>query len=163
MVAADTPLRRIVLLNAMIPLPGETPGEWWATTGQEAARIHNDEQAGRSTEFTVETHFLHDVPADVAAAGAGEQRGPADTPFGQPCAFERWPDIPITVLAGRADRMFPLEFQRRVAKERLDLEVDPIPGGHLVALSNPTGLADALVRPAAPAAYRGVSVRPVPS
>ena len=40
--------------------------------------------------------------------------------------------------------MFPLEFQRRVARERLGIEVDEIDGGHMVALSNPAKLADQL-------------------
>jgi len=55
--------------------------------------------------------------------------------------------VPIRVLAGRADRFFPLEFQRRVARERLGAEVGEvveIPGGHLAALSYPAPLADRL-------------------
>jgi pimeloyl-ACP methyl ester carboxylesterase len=54
------------------------------------------------------------------------------------------------VLAGRDDRFFPLRFQREVAAERLGLEVDELPGGHLLALSRPVELADRLaayVRP----------------
>lgn len=144
-VAQTDPLRMIVLLNAMVPLPGETPGEWWGATGQSEARTRNDELAGRSTEFGVESHFLHDVPPEVASAGEKEQRGPSDTPFGQPCEFERWPDIPIKVLVGRDDRFFPADFQRRVAQTRLGIEADVIEGGHLVALSNPGGLAERLV------------------
>ena len=53
--------------------------------------------------------------------------------------------MPTTVLAGREDRLFPFDFQVRVAQERLDLEVEPLPGGHLVALSQPTALADRLL------------------
>jgi hypothetical protein len=53
------------------------------------------------------------------------------------------------VLAGADDRFFPAEFQRRVAKERLGIDADQIPGGHLVALSNPAGLADRLTSYAA--------------
>jgi hypothetical protein len=49
------------------------------------------------------------------------------------------------VLAGRDDRLFPIDFQRRVAKERLGVTVDALPGGHLVALSNPRGLANHLL------------------
>lgn len=40
--------------------------------------------------------------------------------------------------------MFPLEFQRRVARERLGIEVDEIDGGHMVALSHPVPLAERL-------------------
>jgi len=48
------------------------------------------------------------------------------------------------VLTGRHDRMFPLDFQRRVARERLAVDVDVIDGGHMVAMSNPAVLADRL-------------------
>ena len=46
----------------------------------------------------------------------------------------------IHVLAGRDDRFFPIEFQRRVARERLGKEVQQVPGGLLVVLSNAEGL-----------------------
>jgi hypothetical protein len=55
-----------------------------------------------------------------------------------------WPDVPTRVLAGRHDRLFSLDFQRRIARERLGLEVDEIDGGHMVAMSNPRELADRL-------------------
>ena len=67
------------------------------------------------------------------------------TPMEQPWPLDAWPDVPTRVLAGRDDRMFPLEFQQRVARERLGLEADEIDGGHLVALSRPRELAERLV------------------
>ena len=33
------PTRALVLLNAMVPLPGERAREWWANTGSEEARL----------------------------------------------------------------------------------------------------------------------------
>ena len=91
------------------------------------------------------TYFLHDVAQDVLRAGPDRPREEADTVFGEPCRFEHWPDIPIHVLAGRDDRFFPIEFQRRVARERLGKEVEEIPGGHVVPLSNPEGLSEHLL------------------
>lgn len=76
---------------------------------------------------------------------AGGDREPADTPFGQPCTFEAWPDVRIHALVGADDRMFPAEFQVRVARDRLGLEADVMPGGHLVAKSRPVELAERLV------------------
>jgi len=145
------PVAMIVLLNAMIPEPGETPGHWFETSGAHEARLAADAAAGRSGEFDVTTHFLHDLsPAAMEAlTAAGPPRQPADTPFRQPCAFRHWPGIPIKVLAGADDRLFPAEFQRRQAKDRLGIDADQIPGGHLVALSNPVGLADRLTSYAA--------------
>src|SRR5207253_11147499 len=37
LVCAQVPVRTLVFVNAMIPLPGETAGEWWGNTGSEAA------------------------------------------------------------------------------------------------------------------------------
>lgn len=146
-VATRRPVQSIVLVNAMIPVPGETGGAWWGDTGQPAARAEFAAAQGRvaGDEFDVLADFFHDVPADVTAA-AMAQGDPAQsgTPFGQPWPLDRWPDVPMRVLAGRDDRLFPPEFQRRVARERLGLPVDEIPGGHLVALSRPVELADRL-------------------
>lgn len=147
--ARRLPASLVVLLNAMIPTPGELPGEWWRNTGQAQAQRAMDEREGRpaDAEFDPVTYFLHDLPPELLAAalaGAPEQSG---TPFGRPGPDPTWPDVPIRVLAGRADRFFPLEFQRRVARERLGAEVGEVvevPGGHLAALSYPAPLADRL-------------------
>ena len=56
----------------------------------------------------------------------------------------RWAPGPMSrpeCSAGRHDRMFPLDFQRRVARDRLAIEVEEIDGGHMVAMSNPAVLA----------------------
>ena len=66
------------------------------------------------------------------------------TPFGDPWPLDRWPHVPTKVLHGTEDRFFPIEFQRRVTRDRLGLEVDEMPGGHLIALSQPAALADRL-------------------
>jgi pimeloyl-ACP methyl ester carboxylesterase len=135
----------LVLLNAMIPRPGETAGEWWDATGAVAAREDAAEAGGWSSEFDPETYFLHDVPAEVVATGAAHVRDEAEVAFGQPFALERWPDVPTRVLAGRDDRFFPLDFQRRVARERLGLDVEEVPGGHLAALAYPLELVEHLL------------------
>jgi pimeloyl-ACP methyl ester carboxylesterase len=145
-VCARTPVSLLILVNAMIPRPGETPGDWWRDTGLEPARVAAAQSGGYPTEFDLAAYFLHDVPAEVAAAGEAHDYREADIAFGQPCAIDRWPDVPTRVVAGRDDRLFPLEFQRRVARERLGTDVDAVPGGHLVALSRPAELTERLSR-----------------
>ena len=39
MVAERVDTALIVLVNPMVPTPGETPGQWWEATGQPAARV----------------------------------------------------------------------------------------------------------------------------
>lgn len=146
LVCEQVPVALLVFVNAMIPRPGETPGEWWANTGQDAARRANDVREGRPADggFDPWTYFLHDVPADVAEESGGHVRPQSDTPFGSRWAADAWPDVALRVVAGRDDRFFPVGFQQQVARERLGLEADVIPGGHLVALSRPQALVDAL-------------------
>jgi pimeloyl-ACP methyl ester carboxylesterase len=143
--AAKIGARALVFVNAMIPLPGETPGEWWDATGWEAARLAAAERGGYPAEFDLETYFLHDVPPEVAAAGEQHQRPEADAAFASACGFGAWPDVPIKVAAGADDRFFPANFQRAVARERLGIEADILPGGHLNALSQPAAIAGYLL------------------
>ncbi len=37
------------------------------------------------------------------------------------------------MIAGSDDRLFPLEFQRRVLHSRLGLDIEVMRGGHLIA------------------------------
>ena len=136
----------LVLVNAMIPVPGETPGAWWDNTGWSAAQQTAAKAHGYSTEFDTETYFLHDVPPEIAAEGELHQRPEANAAFESVCNFAAWPRIPTRVLSGEGDRFFPLDFQRRIARERLGIEPDVLPGGHLLALANPDGVARYLLR-----------------
>ncbi|MGH8962638.1 MAG: alpha/beta fold hydrolase [Jatrophihabitantaceae bacterium] len=138
------PTRQVVFVNAMIPLPGETPGDWWENVGSSKARIAAAESKGYPTEFDLDTYFLHDIPAqllDVLYSAPNEQ---ADRPFEDVCTFDGWPDLPIHAVASRDDRFFPVEFEQRLARDRLGLDVDVVPGGHLSALSHPDELAEVL-------------------
>jgi pimeloyl-ACP methyl ester carboxylesterase len=53
--------------------------------------------------------------------------------------------VPIKVVVGADDRFFPQAFQERIARERLGVGVDVVPGGHLAALSRPEALAHRLI------------------
>ncbi|MDQ3953729.1 MAG: alpha/beta hydrolase [Actinomycetota bacterium] len=131
----------IVMVNAMTPYPKESPGEWWANAGWDGAIPETDE--------AVREIFLHDLPDDVAAESAHHAVPQSGTPFARPWPFDEWPEVPTRFLAGRDDRLFTLDFQQRVARERLGVEVDAMEGGHLVALARPAELADRLVSYAA--------------
>ena len=140
LVAQRVSLAAIALVNAMIPAPGETAGDWWGDVGSAAARTEAAQRGGYPEEFDVQTYFLHDVDPAIAAAGEPYQRPQSDTVFEAPCAFTAWPDVPTQVICGADDRFFPLEFQQRVARDRLGIEPVVLPGGHLVALSQPERL-----------------------
>jgi pimeloyl-ACP methyl ester carboxylesterase len=146
LICAHKAARGLIFVNAMIPQPGETPGAWWGNTGAVEARTAAARSGGYTPQFDLPTYFLHDVPEAVLRGGPPHQREQSDPVFGQPCQFERWPGIPMQVIAAVDDRFFPVEFQKRVARERLGAEAEVIRGGHLVALSQPEELADRLLR-----------------
>jgi pimeloyl-ACP methyl ester carboxylesterase len=137
--------RRLIFVNAMIPDPGETAGQWWKNTGWEAARVAAAKRGGYGVEFDLATYFFHDVPSEVVEQGAAYQREESKIAFSEPADFGAWPEVAIHVVVSRDDRFFPNDFQARIARARLGLGVDEIPGGHLVALSRPRELADRLL------------------
>lgn len=131
-------VRELVLVNAMVPCPGETGNDWWRNT---------DHATSTGGEMDVMEHFFHDVPEDVVSEAFSKPE-PEQTgrPLEDPWPLEAWPDVQTRVLTGDEDRFFPPDFQRRVAQERLGITAELVPGGHLVALSRPRELADALLR-----------------
>jgi len=148
LVCQEIQVAMLVLVNAMIPKPGETPGEWWGNTGHAEAKRQQNVRDGRRADapFDPLIDFFHDVPQPVVdkAWAQGEPRQ-SDTVFGSPCTFKAWPDVPTHVLVGSDDRFFPADFQRRVARERLGMSADEMPGGHLIALSQPAEVSTRLI------------------
>src|SRR5215218_7296212 len=142
---------RMVLVAPMIPAPGETASEFWEATGQGAAARALAEREGRDPDAPFDIHegFFHDVPPDVVArVMARGPPGDSATPFEQPWPLDAWPDVPTSVIAGARDRLFPLDYVRRLARERLGIdEVAVIDAGHLPALSRPEELARLLLPP----------------
>lgn len=144
LVCERIPVRRLILLNAMVPVPGETAGEWWDNTGQPRARREFAISEGRtpSEHIDLRTDFFHDVPPEITEEAFAGARPESDTIFGQPWPLATWPDVPTRFIQAVSDRLFPLEFQRKVVANRLGIPVHEVPGGHLVALSRPVELAD---------------------
>ena len=139
-------VERLVLLNAMVPAPGETAGAWWEAVGQSEAARSAARRHHRPVEFDVVRDFFHDVPEEVTKeAFSRPQPDESDRAFEEPWPLETWPDVPTSGLAGADDRLFPVELQQRVARDRLGIDLEVVPGGHLVALADPDVVADRLV------------------
>lgn len=148
LVAARVPVELLVLLAPMIPKPGETADEWGENTGDAEAIADLIERHGPPSEWGEEAMtdvFFHDVDPEVQRASERYEGFPCDGMFGEPWPLDAWPAVPTRVLVPREDRLFPLEFQRRVARERLGIEVDEMDGGHMPMLSRPDELAERLL------------------
>ena len=148
LVAARVPVAQLLLLAPMIPRPGESAGEWWTNTGHEdaiAELIARHGQMGAWDADAMAEVFLHDVDPVVAQENERFAGIPGRGMFAEPWPLEAWPDVPTRVLVPRGDRLFPREFQRRIAHQRLGLEIDEMAGGHVPMLSRPRELAQRLV------------------
>ncbi len=126
----------LVLVAPMIPAAGEAPADYWAHTryDQEARERYDDDIA----------LFYQDVPRELASEALKRGRTQSEARMGEPSPLRAWPDAPTRVLICREDRLFPVGFLRRVARERLGITTDEIDGGHTPALSRPNELADRL-------------------
>jgi pimeloyl-ACP methyl ester carboxylesterase len=147
LVCEQVPVDLLVMLNAMVPSPGESAGEWWTNTGHAKARAEQAARDGRNlaADEDLMDAFFHDVsPEVVAEAWARGEPRQSGTPFKEPWPLREWPDVATRFLQGRDDRFFPVEFQRRVVRERLGITPDEMAAGHLVALACPKELADRL-------------------
>jgi pimeloyl-ACP methyl ester carboxylesterase len=140
----------LVLVNPMIPAPGETAGQWWDSVGWRAAARTMARREGRpEPDVTdLETLFFHDLLPDLvelmhANPGAAAESA---TVFAEPWPLSGWPEVPTRVLSSTDDRLFPVELQRAVARTRLGLDIEALPGGHLVALSRPALLTERITR-----------------
>jgi pimeloyl-ACP methyl ester carboxylesterase len=146
LVCERVPVDLMVLVAAMIPSPGEAPGDYWTNTGWQLANLDHVEQPEGTSREEAETMatFMHDVPPDLAAEALERVRDQSETPGRKPWPLKTWPDVPTRFLLCRDDRFFPADWMRRVVKERLGISPDEIDGSHCIALSRPKELADRL-------------------
>jgi pimeloyl-ACP methyl ester carboxylesterase len=145
--ASRLPARLLVLLAGMIPAPGESPAQWWTSTGyREAAEQQARLDGGKTGHDDPLVCYYNGVPRPLAEealrrGGRGESSVVWDTPW----PLTAWPDVPTKFVLCEDDRFFPAAFMRRVAGERLGIVPDEVPGCHCAALSHPKELTGLLV------------------
>ena len=136
----------LVLVAGMIPAPGEAAADWWDDTGHaEAVREQAALDGGLTGHADPFVCYYHDVPRALAEEAMRRARGESSAAYEQPWPLDAWPDVQTKFVSCRDDRLFPAAFFRRLARERLGIVPDEIPGGHCVALSRPKELAELLI------------------
>jgi pimeloyl-ACP methyl ester carboxylesterase len=142
LVCERVPVSLLVLVAAMVPLAGESVGEWWRNTGHLRALREQAVRDGRDPDapFDPAVMFLHDVPVEVRLEGQSHVHEQAGRPFRDTWPLSAWPHVPTKFVLCAKDRFFPAEFQRRVLQERLDIAPDELDCGHLPALAKPKEL-----------------------
>lgn len=133
--------RELVFVSGMIPHPGERPDDWWSATGCAAAQRVAAESGGYDVD-DMDALFYNGVDPTLVADVV--ERDQSDTPMLAPWPADALPDLPTRFVLFRDDRFFPEEFMRRVVADRLGIEPDVTPGGHMGMLSHPSELVDRL-------------------
>jgi hypothetical protein len=89
--------------------------------------------------------YYHDVPGALAEEALRRERRESSAASSSSWPLDAWPDVRTRPVLCKDDRVFPATFSRRLARERLGITPDEIPGGHCVALSRPRELSVFLV------------------
>ena len=142
------PVARLIFVAAILPVPGEPPA---AVLGPEAYRAGFDEllgeqlAAGSWSREGATAAFYHDVPEPLLSEAIGALRGQEFGPTAAPWPIEAYPDVPTRYLACDDDRTLDPAWQVRIARERLGIEAEVLPGSHSPMLTRPAELADLLL------------------
>lgn len=152
LVAAARPVRAVVLVCALLPLPGRSFSE------QNAAEeiLRHEYQAGVEADgnglrrwvdrdVCARTMYSGCSPEDVDWAFA-RLRPQSSTMYTETTPLEAWPDVPVTDVRGDDDRLVSPSWAAATVPERLGVTPTVIPGsGHSPMLSHPRELAALLL------------------
>ena len=143
LVCTRVPVAMVVYVNAMIPLPGESPGAWWANTGWEDAVRADLDRYGPPSEWgpaELSAMFMNDATTELAEEAGRHARTQASTPFADELPQEGWSEVASRSVIAQQDRFLPAPFQRQLVRERLQIEPHEIDGGHLAIRTNPSAV-----------------------
>jgi pimeloyl-ACP methyl ester carboxylesterase len=148
-VASMRPVRRMVFLGAMVPVPGRVYAEYLA---ENADALAFDASVGGTPgpsglSWEAARHGFYQDLDEATARRAFERLRPLSlTVFTETCPIDRWPDVPSTYILMTEDRAVGQDWSRRVAREGIDADLIELAGGHSPFYSRPAELADVLAK-----------------
>jgi pimeloyl-ACP methyl ester carboxylesterase len=160
LVAAARPVRRLVLLAALLPQPGrsladqlrEDHGILLLPRG-----VGLETDAARRSVWTdpelAARHMYADCDVITAAGAYARLRPQAAAPQVRPTPLAAWPDVAADYVVCTEDRVVSAAWGARAARA-LGLPVRELPGGHSPMLARPAELALLLQSIAGPPAER---------
>ncbi len=152
LVAAERPVRALVFLCALVPVPGRSLADQLRdepdifVSGFGASLTRDD--AGCSfwpDADAVRATLYADCPRARADAAVARLRHQSRRPSVGPCPLDAWPDVASVSIVCRDDAALSPAWSRRAARDRLGVEPVDLDGGHSPFLSRPSELADVLI------------------
>ena len=154
LVAARRPVRRLVYLCGVPPIPGQPFTQQMA---QESEMLNSEYPHGLSARDSqgrrswihkelAQFHLFGDCDEGTASAAFARLRPQSTALYKVPCSLNSYPDVDSTFVVCEEDRMVNPQWSRGVARDWLDAELIELPGSHSPFLSRPKTLAELLNR-----------------
>lgn len=151
-VATLRPVRKVVLLCALVPRPGrsltEVMGAEPPCTTEEfnrAPRHVGDHGAVTWDPEVAAGLFFRACDPETAREAAARLRPQVWTTSKEITPLDRWPDGELVSIVCTDDEVLSPDWSRRIARDVLGIEPVDLPGGHSPMLSHPIELAVALI------------------
>jgi pimeloyl-ACP methyl ester carboxylesterase len=149
LVAAERPVRTLVYLCALVPVPGASfveqlraERETFLPAYRDGIEATEDRRASRWVDFAIARTTMYGDCTEPDARWAFERLRPqSDAPNRVPCPLAALPKTPTTSIVCADDRIVAPHWSRHVARERLGVEPVELPGDHSPYLSRPAELA----------------------
>jgi pimeloyl-ACP methyl ester carboxylesterase len=155
LVAARTPMRRLVYLCAALPIPGQPFAQQMAEDPEmlnpDYSKGLSEDDDGRRVWIDKDLahfHMFGDCDEGTALAAFERLRPQALQPYRVPCSLSAIPAVDSIYVLCTEDRLVNPDWSRRSARERLHTDVVELPGSHSPFFSRPRDLAELLDRPA---------------
>jgi pimeloyl-ACP methyl ester carboxylesterase len=152
LVAATRPVRALVFLCALLPVPGLSvvdqlrlePEMFAAGFGSTLARDARGRSYWGDRDEAI-AQMYGDVDTDEATWAFTRLRPQARLPSVEPSPLRAWPDAPSVVIVARDDLAIAPSWSHRSARERLGIEALELPCSHSPFMSQPASLAELLL------------------
>ena len=139
------PVDHLLLVTAMIPAPGEAPGDWWTNTDFMPARNAEIERLGG--DDSEETTFTHDVPPALASEAGATSATNRARRWRSRSRSTRCPRYrPISSSAPRTGSSRPTSCGASSASGLGITDPGELAAGHLPMFSRPVELVDWIER-----------------
>jgi pimeloyl-ACP methyl ester carboxylesterase len=152
-VAQLRPVRKVVLLAALVPRPGRSlsdvmRSEPECTTEEfnKAPRHVGDHGAVTWDPDVAAGLFFRACDSETAHWAAARLRPQVWTTSQEITPLKRWPDCEIVSIVCADDEVLAPDWSRRIARDVFGVEPVELPAGHSPMLSHPFELADVLTR-----------------
>ena len=148
LVAARRPVREVVFVCGLIPVPGKSlvdQGFDFLATDAADWEVDNGDGSISIRPEAVGPYIAQDIDPALVVDMASRLRAQFRTPFAEQCPLESLPKLPYRYALCREDHFISPDWSRRAAPQRLGVEPIELPGSHMPTNSRPEELAAVLL------------------